>query len=223
VADQWTPYTYFRELVRAGVDFDAFGVQIYAPYRDLLDSAAMLERYEALGKPVVITELGVPSEPVTTHAWTPEQQADWAEQMYTVLMPRSGVAGVLWYDFVDVEPFLPGGGLLGADCSPKPAYDRIERLLSGRRLEHVPEEAILGEEQRRLPLEAPPAVGVLLPRRHRRAVDDAAPLRGLPQRPVWSAEGHVRRAGEHRARRRSLEQRAPCDATAVRHLSPSDT
>jgi endo-1,4-beta-xylanase len=133
LSDQWTPYTYFRDLVREGVDFDAIGVQIYAPYRDLLDTVAMLERYESLGKPVVITELGVPSEPVgggITHAWTPEQQAEWAERMYTILMPRPAIAGVLWYDFVDVEPFLPGGGLLDADCRPKPAYEAIERLFA---------------------------------------------------------------------------------------------
>jgi endo-1,4-beta-xylanase len=128
-AGQWTPYTYFRDLVRAGVDFDAIGVQIYAPYRDLLDTVAMLERYESLGKPVVITELGVPSEPDSMHAWTREQQAEWAERMYTILMPRPGIAGVLWYDFVDVQPFLPGGGLLDADGNPKPVYERIERLL----------------------------------------------------------------------------------------------
>jgi hypothetical protein len=91
----------------------------------------MLERYESLGKPVVITELGVPSEPDSMHAWTPEQQADWAEQMYAVLRPRPGIAGVLWYDFVDVEPFLPGGGLLDAQGNPKPVYDRLLSL-SGR-------------------------------------------------------------------------------------------
>jgi GH35 family endo-1,4-beta-xylanase len=150
---QWTPYTYFRDLVRAGVEFDAIGVQIYAPYRDLLDTVAMLERYESLGKPVVITELGVPSEPVSggiTHAWTPEQQADWAERMYTVLMPRPGIAGVLWYDFVDVQPFLPGGGLLDADGEPKPVYERIERLVrtTGHR-----QEMRAGAEQRRLGLD----------------------------------------------------------------------
>jgi endo-1,4-beta-xylanase len=131
LSGQWTPYTYFRDLVRGGVDFDAIGIQIYAPYRDLLDTVAMLERFESLGKPVVITELGVPSEPVSggiTHDWTPKQQADWAERMYTVLMPRRGIAGVLWYDFVDVQPFLPGGGLLDGDCRPKPVYERIERL-----------------------------------------------------------------------------------------------
>lgn len=126
---QWTPYTYFRDLLREGADFDAIGVQIYAPYRDLTDTVAMLERFESLGKPVIVTELGVPSEPVGWHPWTPEQQADWAERMYTLLLSRPAIAGVLWYDLIDQQPFLPGGGLLDADAHPKPAYERIERVL----------------------------------------------------------------------------------------------
>jgi hypothetical protein len=63
----------------------------------------MLERIEALGKPVFITEIGVPSRdddlssgneassPV--HRWDREQQADWAEDMFTVLMSRARCPG----------------------------------------------------------------------------------------------------------------------------------
>jgi endo-1,4-beta-xylanase len=132
VADRhWTPYTYFRDVIRAGVDFETVGVQIYVPYRDLTDIVAMLERFEALGKPVVITELGVPGRPIVgdvSHAWDSEQQADWAERMYTLLMSRPNIAGVLWYDFTDQWAFLPGGGLVDELSHPKPAYERIERL-----------------------------------------------------------------------------------------------
>jgi endo-1,4-beta-xylanase len=132
VADRhWTPHTYFRDLIRAGVEFETIGVQIYVPYRDLTDVIAMLERFEALGKPVVITELGVPGRPIVgdiSHAWTWEQQADWAEQMYSLLMSRPNIAGVLWYDLTDQWAFLPEGGLLDELAHPKPAYERVERL-----------------------------------------------------------------------------------------------
>jgi GH35 family endo-1,4-beta-xylanase len=127
----WTPYTYFRDLVRADVPFETIGVQIYVPYRDLLDMVEMLERIEALGKPVVITELGVPGAPIEgdiSHAWTWDQQADWAEQMYTLLMSRANIAGVLWYDLTDQWAFLPSGGLLDELSHPKPAYERVEQL-----------------------------------------------------------------------------------------------
>ena len=127
----WTPYTYFRDLVAADVPFETIGVQIYVPYRDLTDMVEMLERIEALGKPVVITELGVPGAPIRgdiAHAWTSEQQADWAEQMYTLLMSRPNIAGILWYDLTDQWAFLPSGGLLDELSHPKPAYERVERL-----------------------------------------------------------------------------------------------
>ena len=127
----WTPYTYFRDIVNAGVDFETVGVQIYVPYRDLTDIVEMLERIEALGKPVVITELGVPGRPIEgdiSHAWNWEQQAHWAERMYTLLMSRPSIAGILWYDLTDQWAFLPSGGLLDELSHPKPAYERIERL-----------------------------------------------------------------------------------------------
>jgi GH35 family endo-1,4-beta-xylanase len=152
---QWTPYTYFRDLIQAGVDFDLAGIQIYRPYQDLADTVAMVERFEKLGKPVFITEIGAPSRsdrlrppvdgepPDLVHRWTLSQQATWAEQMYTLLMSRTKVVGIAWYDFVDHRPFLPGGGLLDRDCHPKPAYQRLERLLvkSGR-IPDVPPPAI---------------------------------------------------------------------------------
>ena len=139
---QWTPYTYLRDLLRERVDFDIAGIQIYRPYRDLTDTVEMLERVEALGKPVFITEIGVPSRddeldspssddaPRLIHRWDPEQQADWAGNMFTLLMSRPDVLGISWYDLVDRRPFLPGGGLLDREWRPKPAYRRIERILA---------------------------------------------------------------------------------------------
>jgi GH35 family endo-1,4-beta-xylanase len=138
----WTPYTYLRDLVRERVDFDLAGIQIYRPYRDLTDTVEMLERIEALGKPVFVTEIGVPSRDDdldtfssdeaqrSAHRWDREQQADWAESMFTLLMSRPDVLGIAWYDLADQRPFLPGGGLLDRAWRPKPAYRRIERILA---------------------------------------------------------------------------------------------
>ena len=128
---QWTPYTYLRDLLRERVDFDLAGIQIYRPYRDLTDTVEMLERIEALGKPVFITEIGVPSRDdelgtpssdeaaSLVHRWDRGQQADWAENMFTLLMSRPDVLGIAWYDLVDRRPFLPGGGLLDSAWRPE--------------------------------------------------------------------------------------------------------
>jgi endo-1,4-beta-xylanase len=140
--EQWTPYTYLRDLVQRRVDFDIVGVQIYRPYRDLTDTVGMLERFEALGKPVFITEIGAPSrddelswfsddeDTRLVHRWNRQQQADWAENMFTVLMSRPNVSGIAWYDLVDRWSFLPGGGLLDRSWRPKPVYTRLEQLLA---------------------------------------------------------------------------------------------
>jgi endo-1,4-beta-xylanase len=114
----------------------------------------MLERIEALGKPVFITEIGVPSrdDELSTrssdeaaslvHRWDREQQADWAENMFTLLMSRPDVLGIAWYDLVGREPFLPGGGLLDRAWRPKPVYRRIERILAeAGRIPHPAETA----------------------------------------------------------------------------------
>jgi hypothetical protein len=102
----------------------------------------MLDRIEALGKPVFITEIGVPSRDddlgttssdeasSPAHRWDRERQADWAEDMFTVLMSRPDVVGIAWYDLVDRRPFLPGGGLLDRAWRPKPVYRRMERILA---------------------------------------------------------------------------------------------
>jgi GH35 family endo-1,4-beta-xylanase len=139
---QWTPYTYLRDLIRGGADFDISGVQIYRPYRDLTDTVGMLERIEALGKPVFITEIGVPSrddelssssgdgETRLVYRWNREQQADWAEDMFTMLMSRPNISGIAWYDLIDRWSFLPGGGLLDRSWRPKPVYTRLEQLLA---------------------------------------------------------------------------------------------
>src|SRR5205814_2546459 len=95
----------------------------------LSDIVRATERYEALGKSVYMTEVGVPGTDDGVHAWTPESQADWAEKVYRALMPRPGVGGLLWYDFSDRGAFLPKGGLVDEDAQPKPAYQRLERLL----------------------------------------------------------------------------------------------
>jgi GH35 family endo-1,4-beta-xylanase len=140
--DQWTPYTHLRDLVRHGVDFDIAGIQVYRPYRDLTDTVEMLERVEALGKPVYITEIGAPSsddalapipdggDPRPIHRWDAEQQADWTEEMFTLLMSRPNVLGIAWYDLLDEWSFLPDGGLLDRSWEPKPVYRRLERVLA---------------------------------------------------------------------------------------------
>jgi endo-1,4-beta-xylanase len=129
VERQWTPYTFLRDLIAADVPFEEVGIQIYRPYRSLADIVRLIERFESLGKPVNVTEVGVPGAADGIHTWTPESQGAWAERIFSVLVSRPNVAAVLWYDFADPGAFLPSGGLVDAAGLPKHAYRRLEQVL----------------------------------------------------------------------------------------------
>ena len=106
----------------------------------------MTERLEKYGRPVQITEIGatsgptaesiasgelpLPELPYSWHRhWDEELQAEWLEQIYTVLYSKPWIEAINWYDFVDPYSFIDNGGLLASPAGePKPAYRRLERL-----------------------------------------------------------------------------------------------
>lgn len=65
-----SPLSYLKRAIDDGVDFDAVGIQLYFPARDLLTISRLLDEFARLGKPVHITEMGVPSRPFE-HAANP--------------------------------------------------------------------------------------------------------------------------------------------------------
>lgn len=141
-----TVLRYLRDVIAAGVDFEAIGLQMYYPERDLFEIDRQLERFCALGKPVHITELGVSSsaEPVKHdpvvdvhikrqwhgHPWTERDQADWVEAYYTVCYAKPSVQAVTWWDFCD-PAFIPHGGFVDANLRPKESYHRLQELIGG--------------------------------------------------------------------------------------------
>lgn len=137
-----SPRQFVEDLIRDEVPFEITGLQMYFPQRCLADIVRHVERFTAFGKPVYITEIGASSGPTSEHVlsgqmeirgapydwhrpWDEHLQADWLEQMYTVLYAMPGVEAVNWYDFSDFRPFILNGGLIREDSSPKPSYDRL--------------------------------------------------------------------------------------------------
>lgn len=143
-----TPHQFIKMCHEAGVDFTISGQQLYFPYthRDLADTIQMTERLQKYGRPVQITEIGatsgptaetiasgtlpIPDRPYAWHRhWDPDLQADWLEQIYTILYAKPWIEAVNWYDFSDHFAFVEEGGLLnGPDGEPKPAYERLQAL-----------------------------------------------------------------------------------------------
>lgn len=136
---------YHRAVEEAKVPYEAIGLQLYNPQRDMLEIERQLERFFVFGKPIHITELGISSanEPVRMgeeirrpgrrvwhgSQWSEQIQADWLEQFYTICYSKPQIEAVSWWDFSD-PAFIPHGGLLRPDFTPKEAYHRLKGLLA---------------------------------------------------------------------------------------------
>jgi len=121
-----------------GVPFDGIGIQAHEPrtMRFPLDRVQeILDHYATLGKAIHITEFSPCSggQPITgshvTGTWTEQAQAEYAERFYRVCFGHPAIVGITWWDLCDAHSWLPGGGLLRKDLSPKPAYEVLHRLI----------------------------------------------------------------------------------------------
>jgi GH35 family endo-1,4-beta-xylanase len=147
-----SPLAYLRAVLDAGIDFDAIGIQLYFPARDMVAVNRMLDVFAALGKPVHITEMGANggareaastggsnwaqlsmSEGAWHGGWNERTQADWMEQFYTLAASRPEIKALTWWDFI--EPSFSGNGaFLYEDEQPREIYFRLlalkERILA---------------------------------------------------------------------------------------------
>jgi GH35 family endo-1,4-beta-xylanase len=127
-----------QTAAKADTPFDAVGIQAHAPPDMAFPFARVqrvLDRYAALGKRIHITEFTPPSQggairgAVWRGTWSEQAQADYAEELYRVLFAHPAVDAISWWDFADQGAWIPNGGLLRADATPKPAYSRLRTLL----------------------------------------------------------------------------------------------
>ncbi|MCC6145144.1 MAG: endo-1,4-beta-xylanase [Candidatus Hydrogenedentes bacterium] len=131
-------YQLLEQANRDKVPFDAVGIQGHAPtdMAFLLDRVwQVLDLYAQLGKPLHITEFTPPSDGSAVKGalwrgtWTPEVQAEYAEQFYRVCFSHPAVDAISWWDFSDEGAWVKGGGMLTADMKPKPVYEALQRLI----------------------------------------------------------------------------------------------
>ena len=142
-----SPRKFMQDIHDAAIEYEYLGVQVYFPERDLSDIVRLIERFEQLNKPLVITEMGASSnfnaptntgatrgssdEPFAWHRyWDEELQADWLAQVYTIYYSRPSIKAINWYDFSDFRPFIVNGGLIREDATPKRSFERLKSLLA---------------------------------------------------------------------------------------------
>lgn len=146
VFPQRSPFKFTKDLIDAGIDFDILEQQMYYPYRDLQDSILLLEKLSTLGKPMQLSEVGVPGgpsnysvrnntvpiskEPYLWHQpWNEHTQADWLEDIYTLAFSKPFIHASNWFDFVDPYYYMENGGLLQSPKGEKKeAFHRLKKI-----------------------------------------------------------------------------------------------
>jgi len=132
---------FFQLLTAAknkGVPFDGIGIQAHEPrtMRFPLDRVQkILDQYATFGKGLHLTEFTPASSGLKITdsfcggVWDEAAQADYAAKFYRVCFAHPAVQAITCWDLCDRGSWLPGGGMLRADLSPKPVYDQLRRLI----------------------------------------------------------------------------------------------
>jgi len=137
------PMLYAEMIVQSGIQFDVFGVQLRfgTPregcwQRDLFQVSCLIDRFAALGKPVMISGLQVPSSfpgsPLEANTagglwrkpWSEALQAKWLEAITDIALSRPFVEAICWQDLIDSpakSQSMPHGGMATAELVPKQA------------------------------------------------------------------------------------------------------
>ncbi len=151
------PKMYADMIPQAGIMVDAYALRLQMGQpsagrstRDLMSMVDLLDRFAELDKPLCVTAMGVPSQPIgapgaggaregdvpsrapytlvdggSWHApWSPEMQARWVTQAVSLVGSLPYVHSVCWQDLYDSPPAqaeMPFGGLVSDAGSIKPA------------------------------------------------------------------------------------------------------
>jgi endo-1,4-beta-xylanase len=108
---RWSPYRYLDDCVKAGVDFEVVGLQLYYPQHDLFETERMLDRFKKFRRPIHITEISCNSadglDPASMRpkslvpgwhgSWTETTQADWLEAIYTLCYSKPEIEAIGWW------------------------------------------------------------------------------------------------------------------------------
>jgi GH35 family endo-1,4-beta-xylanase len=136
------PYlSLLQRLAKERAQFDVIGIQAHEPRTEWFDPAVVsetLDRYAQLGKPIHITEfttLTADSEITGGYRggrWTPELQAEYWREFFTVCFGAPQVEAITVWGLDDARAWLPGGALLDEQWRPKPAYQALDQLINQR-------------------------------------------------------------------------------------------
>ena len=127
------------ELKKRNAPLSGIGIQAHEPRQEWFSPEEVwktFELYYRLGYPIHITEFHPQSSGVgitggwRTGSWTPEAQAEFTEQFVKLCFGHPAVVSINWWGLSDRNSWLPGGGLLDDEYSPKPVYNMLDKLIN---------------------------------------------------------------------------------------------
>jgi endo-1,4-beta-xylanase len=131
-------YDFTKELLERDTPIKGLGLQAHEPrdeWFDPVDVWETLDMYSEFGLPLHITEFSPQSGGAAITGgyrignWTPETQAEFAEEMYRIWFGHPSVVSINWWGISDANSWLPGGGFLDENLGPKPSYEVLKRLI----------------------------------------------------------------------------------------------
>jgi hypothetical protein len=149
------PMLYAEMVSQAGINFDAFGLEIQMGVpdqgrlsRDLFQLSCLLDKFSTLGRPLYLTATGAPGRATADPSdategkldpqlagrwhstWDPNLQAEWMDAVFKLAMSKPYVESIAWANLADIGHDLPSGGLLDDMLKPKPVFQRLQTLRS---------------------------------------------------------------------------------------------
>ena len=137
-------YMTLKDNIAKGAPIGGIGMQFHC-YSERDNAAAVLDTlcnplrlidvfdcYGAFGLPMHISEVNIPS-------WSNEAedeflQAELTERLYRLWFSSKNVESAVWWTLADGTAYPTEnvfyGGLIRNDCTPKPAYERLDRLIN---------------------------------------------------------------------------------------------
>jgi hypothetical protein len=147
------PLLYAEMVAQAGINFEAFGLEIEMGVpspgrftRDLFQLSCLLDKFSGFGRPLFLTAVGVPGRGTPDPSdlsdgrldpsrggrwrrpWDPQLQAEWMEAFYHLALSKPYVESIAWSNLADLHPSLPAGGLLDDVLRPKPAFLKLQEM-----------------------------------------------------------------------------------------------
>lgn len=129
-------YMTIEKMLREGVPVEGIGMQyhMFSPRPDMANPLRIIDVFDCYGEfglPIHVSEITLPS--YSNDPEDEEIQAALTERLYKLWFGRKYCEAIVWWNFADNTAFKGEnqyfGGLIRNDCSVKPAFEAVRRLV----------------------------------------------------------------------------------------------